>query len=105
MSKLDQQQRNWIRIYSAQQAETDACVGAYVAATLGETKEQRAARGIECKQCRYLHRSRISGQAFTSWTCRICKTEGTHSDTGVPRYCAECCKTHKLCATCGGARE
>jgi len=102
--KLTESQRVEIYSRAAWQKDTDERVGAYVAATLGETKEQRTKRGLECKQCFYLRASRIAGQAFTNWKCRICGTERSHHNTAVPRYCDDCAKAHKLCVECGGER-
>lgn len=101
-SKLPSEAVNWVRIYTAAQKDTEARVGAYVAAVFAETKEQRLARGTECKLCRYLRGGRMSGQAFTDWKCRVCGKDATHPNTGTPAYCDSCCKTHGLCPTCGG---
>ena len=54
-----------------------------------------------CKYCFY-RGSRMVGQAFTPWTCRVCLKEDQHHNTGVPRVCSPCGKKHSLCLECGG---
>ena len=62
-------------------------------------KAHRLARH-ECALCFYS--GRVAGQAFTRYTCRICKQEHQHPNTGVPQVCGSCAETHALCGHCGG---
>jgi hypothetical protein len=64
--------------------------------------EPRRAASRKCKACYYLRNVSISGAAFTDFTCQICIQPKRHPNTGVPKYCAECCAEHELCQNCGG---
>jgi hypothetical protein len=56
----------------------------------------------ECAYCYYLRGPRLVGQAFTDWKCLACGVEGSHPNTGVPRYCNACSDAYHLCVECGG---
>lgn len=63
-------------------------------------KDRRLARQ-ECRYCFHLRGGRISGQAFTDYTCRHCGETKMHPNTGTPRICPECAKAFKMCSCCG----
>lgn len=65
-------------------------------------RDERAAAGL-CLLCFYQGEPALYGQAFTPWRCECCGTEGTHGNTGVPRYCMTCAKSWKLCPRCGAS--
>ena len=65
-------------------------------------REERAAAGL-CLLCFYQGEAALHGQAFTPWRCECCGLEGTHGNTGVPRYCSTCAKRWKLCPKCGAS--
>lgn len=68
---------------------------------------QRARRlaAQECRYCYYLRGDRIVGWSFTDYTCGICGSKQSWSNTGVPKLCEKCAKEHKLCRSCGADLE
>lgn len=62
-------------------------------------KAHRLARH-ECALCFYS--GSAAGQAFTRYTCRICKQEHQHPNTAVPEVCGACAEANGLCGQCGG---
>lgn len=57
----------------------------------------------ECRYCFYHTGGRLSGQAFTAWTCAVCgKEQPPWPNTGHPLVCTKCAKEHTLCVRCGG---
>jgi hypothetical protein len=64
-------------------------------------KIRRIAEGF-CKWCWYRRAGSLCGHAFTSYKCRRCDEERSHSNTGVPMLCSACQKATNLCAGCCG---
>lgn len=58
-------------------------------------------RQYECKWCFYFRGDRIAGQAFTDYTCGVCRKECSWSNTAVPAICPECTMRLKICRRCG----
>lgn len=79
----------------------DSAVARSMAFLLDKEKGNRL-KQFECAYCFYFRGGRLSGQAFTSWKCAVCDKESMHGNTGVPRVCGDCAKTHSLCVECGG---
>ncbi len=57
----------------------------------------------ECKACHY--QIRITGQAFSAYTCQMCGKEDKHHNTGVPKLCDNCADKSILCAHCMKPRD
>ena len=55
----------------------------------------------ECVACFYLRGDRICGQAFTEWECGQCGKQDMHSNTGTPKFCADCSWKYCVCTQCG----
>lgn len=71
-----------------------------------DAEADRRRKENQCAACAYLGRNRISGQAFTSWNCQLCKEpQPSHPNTGVPRLCGGCAEAYGLCVSCGGDLE
>ena len=51
-----------------------------------------------CKDCK---QPRLAGQAFTNFTCPICKRELWWHNTGIPKVCMGCAENNDLCMRCG----
>lgn len=66
-------------------------------------RDQRVAMR-ECRFCFYFAHG-MAGQAFTAYTCKGCDTEQMHSNTAVPKLCAECSTKLDACRRCGGTLE
>ena len=46
-------------------------------------------------------RNVMAGQAFTKYTCNICKGEFWHHNTDIPKVCPLCAEVNGLCVCCG----
>jgi hypothetical protein len=66
--------------------------------------EERRAKERECRSCHYLRGARISGQAFTEWTCQHCGAEAMYHCTGYPTLCDKCSDELGACVRCVGDR-
>ena len=58
---------------------------------------------MRCKKCMLSFPSRLAGQGFTEWTCKICGKKFTHGNTDTPKVCKECSKKYHVCTDCGEA--
>jgi hypothetical protein len=76
-------------------------------ATIATDAYAEARRAMQrCQACEYLNRYTLAGQAFTDWSCQLCKTpQPMHPNTSVPRLCSACAGAYGLCVTCGGDIE
>lgn len=69
--------------------------------SLDPDKVQRHKRH-ECPTCYYLGSGTTAGQAFTGYTCKLCKFgDFYHNNTNVPKYCPHCCDKLSMCGRCG----
>lgn len=75
-----------------------------LAYTADTRKSERKQHNL-CRSCFYFPRTRFAGQAFTDWTCPLCKLPQRHHNTCVPCYCPTCARAYKLCVHCGGRDE
>lgn len=53
------------------------------------------------KYCNCHSMFEVAGDAFTSWTCKICGHKGENPDTNVPMLCSECANITGRCHKCG----
>lgn len=74
-------------------------VAAYLIDDIGYT--QRTAESV-CQWCWYRQKGRVSGQAFTEYTCANCGEIQSWPNTGVPQLCDFCATKHRLCKECCG---
>lgn len=74
---------------------------AHVMEYLTDPRSSERLKLRECSYCYYLNSSRLAGQAFTEWACRVCNQESMHSNTYTPKICISCAHTHSLCVICG----
>ena len=54
---------------------------------------------MKCEKC--LKKNICAGQAFTKYKCSLCKKEGLHANTAVPKVCRICSELNQVCERCG----
>jgi hypothetical protein len=95
---LDELERvNTVSSYSHKKVSDVLAKAAWIA---GDGAKERRLAAHECKGCHYSYG--LSGQAFTSWRCRLCSAEGMNPNTSCPVLCDSCAETFDLCVSCGG---
>jgi hypothetical protein len=91
---------------AALNAERLADFFAKAAIVAGDGQKEARLKARSCSRCFYLDRGRLAGQAFTGWTCQLCREEQSmHPNTAVPRVCGPCADAFGLCAQCGGTQD
>lgn len=103
MKKLTKKMRDTIARIDAQNTSIAHDSVARITAYLTDARAKDRKADGACRTCFYLKTTRLSGAAFTAWSCRVCKQEQPHYHcTAVPFYCGPCAATHGLCRRCGG---
>ena len=91
-------------IAAYQQSKLNQYLKSAIKISLDAEKMQRLEAQL-CPACWYLSHDIISGQAFTDWTCKLCGTKETYSNTNTPQLCKVCAQRFGLCISCGGTLD
>jgi hypothetical protein len=57
----------------------------------------------KCVVCFYT--SRVCGQGFSPYGCKMCKQDNMHHNTCIPTLCLRCARENNLCQQCGADME